>query len=425
MCDVSRDGKVFFELQDKNCMENFNNPKSAGGRAKVQLFTGFQFPLPALLFLSGFGFQLLCGFLLVFKPGVALGCPAYVFRAGKFVEEMSAGDVFIRFAETHIGEHWAEVMDSQMTGGKRGNWKTAILSSTRRWSPEQAEEFFNIFQERLGAHGALRLSARSFSHLENLIPHQILQPEPVFQAIKTRIAYYDSYIGKEKTTERLFNSLDGFIDRDIDRTRELTRFLESYYGSKDPVVQIIERGIGVYSKTGRKDIEPIMLFLDKHTGRPALIEITLRDKREKKGYLSLGKLKNLQKTVRVLIDEVIPPSPESDKTIKEGLLALMELQGNSLMESLKMAQFLKSRFGENLVAEIMNKDLKSFAHVTPWMDYGRARAKIFDKYLGDRQKGAEFIKTHYRKLFSDSDWENFVKNTSRFGSHQPWKKIWD
>ena len=429
-------------------MENFNyrfinSRKTNDKRMKAQLRIGL--PLRGRVFLSGFGLKLLCGFLLIFAGPAAFSCPAYVFRNGKlveyisvkpaktayvfrdgkFVKEKTGGDVFIRFAETHIGENWAEVMDSQITARKRTGWKTAILSSTRRWSPAQAEEFLNIFQERLGAHGALRLTARSFSYLESLIPAKAHSTGPVFQALKDRMDYYDSYLGEEKTTELLFNSLDGFTDRDIDRTRELTRFLESYYGSKETVAQIMERNIGAYSKTGREDIEPVMLFLDRRLGRPAVIEITLRDRREKRGYLSLSKLKDLQKTVRPLIDTAPSLSPESDKAVREGLSALIELHGRSLAGSRKMMQFLKTQFGENLPAEIMSEDLKSFADVPWWMDFGEERAKIFDKYFKDRQTAAAFIRIHYKKLFSDSRWEKFVENASKFFPKPPWNNTWD
>ena len=408
-------------------MESFNTPKNTGKRAKARPFVRSQFPIRGFLFSAGFGFQFLCVFLLIFANDSAFSCPAYVFQNGKFVEAMSGGEVFIRFAKTHIGERYAEVLNSRMSLRHRSGWKASIRSRTRRWSPQQAEEFLNIFTDRLGAHGALLLTARSLSHLENLIPAQTLSTEPAFQNITNRIAYYDNYMGEEKTTQRLFNSsLDGFIDRDIDKTRELTRFLESYYGSKKIVVQIMERNLGDYSKTGREDIEPIMLFLDKHIGRPALIEITLRDKRKKKGYLSIGKLKNLQKTVWPLIDDgVIPSSPESDQIIKEGLLALIERQADDLAGSRKMAEFLMSHFGEGLVAEIMNEDLKVFALVPGGMNFREERVMIFDKHFKDRRQAAEFIKIHRKKLFSDSRWEQFVEKNARFFPEPPWRNTWN
>ena len=401
------------------------NRKAGRKTTHPRTFAGLHLLRPILL--SGFGFPLLFSGILILSANTAGGansCFVYLFQDREFTEG-TAGNVFIRFAKHHIGTHYAAVLDSQLNiRSPRGGWTAAIRSRTTNWSPKQAEDFLNIFQERLGAHGALRLTARSLSHLEILIPAR--QTEAAFQAIKDRVAFYDSYMGEEKTTRRLFISLDGFTDRDIDRTRELTEFLEDYYGSKKSVVQIMERNIGLYSKIGREDIEPGMLFLDKHLGRKVVIEMTFRDKRKMKGYLSLNKLRDLQKILRVLIDEVIPPSPKSNEVIREGLLALIERQGSSLIGSRNLTQFLETHFGESLPAEIMNEDLQAFALVPGGMRFGKDFVEVFDnnKYLKDRRQAAEFIKFHRRKLFAGFNWRKIVENHShRFG--QPWRNIWD
>ena len=405
------------------CRKNLNT-KPGGEKTHPRTFAGFHL-LHSILFLSGFGFPFLFSGFLILSGAAANGCPVYLFRDREFVEG-TAGDVFIRFAKRHIGERYAEVLDNQLDIRKQARgWTAAIRSRTANWSSKQAEEFLNIFQERLGAHGALRLTARSLSHLETLIPAR-QQTEPAFQAVKDRIAFYDSYMGEEKTTQRLFISLDGFTDRDIDRTRGLTEFLEDYYGSKKSVVQIMERNIGFYSKIGREDIEPGMLFLDKHIGRKVVIEITFRDKRKKKGYLSLNKLRNLQKILRVLIDEALPPSLESNEVIREGLLTLIERQDSGLIGSRNLTQFLETHFGESLSAEIMSEDLQAFALVPEGMKFGTDFMEIFDenRNLKNRRDAAKFIKLHRRELFASFNWKKVVENHShRFG--QPWRNIWD
>lgn len=302
----------------------------------------------------------------------------------------SAADVFSRFMQIQLGESWREQTRSLRNEPHQKEWDELIALYSQNLKPEDAKALLFLFIERIGVENTIKVLAQSPFYL------RFVSQESPFEHIRETIAFYDSYMGPEKTTKRLKKSLAGFTAGHPKRLRELTEYLESAYASKALTIKVMESDLHEYSRTKRADIEPIMNLLTETGGLETVLEMTDTEaldslKPDSSGYLSLKKLKVLWEIVGMTVDV---RSPYGNKNVPEefrdGLRVLVEFPLRSLRGIRDGVQALVRTYGREFVARLLKNNLKHLAWF--WSNQTSWLLRLFSYNLIQR---VTLLKKHY------------------------------
>lgn len=273
-----------------------------------------------------------------------------------------ASDMFIQFAQEHLGENWSEKMNSKKYKGYSiyaTPWKREVVSSTQKWSSKDARKFLDILVNRVGELNTCYLLARSLSHLKNISQHRQMSQD-ILQNFKERIAFYDDYMGEEVTTEMMQKSLAGFTEGELDQIKELAEFLESYLRSRELVIRTLTRDPHIFSVTEVDEIQPVLTFLETIISHETLTEMMTRKKGGKRHghYLSLSKLKALRNILQPLMDEVTLVDLKKRNSLQREVLELAELNYDHLFHIKKQVSVWINYSGLPAVSQVMKKSLE-------------------------------------------------------------------
>ena len=322
----------------------------------------------------------------------------------------SASDVFIQFVQEHLGKNWSQKMNAKKYGYRSHStpWEQEIIPSTRQWSPKKAREFLNILVSRVGPRNTCYLLARALSHLKN-IPHQRKISQDILQNFKERLAFYDDYMGEEATTEMMRKALAGLTQGPLVKIKELTQFLEDFFGSKEPVIVVFTRDPHTYSITRVNEIQPGLNLLEALIGHKTLTAMMARKKEDSKygRYLSIAKLRVLQIILQPLINEITVVSLKRKNSTQKELLELVELNYDHLFRIQKQVDVWIAYSGISAVARVMKKSLEILFE--PGLYEIENKIKMAEKKVQSRQtvtifaqQNAEFFVISSVREFSES-----------------------
>ena len=357
-------------------------------------------------------------FLLSFIAGFqTFGCPPEFWSE----EEETASDVFIQFVQEHLGENWSQKMNAKKYGyrGHSTPWEKEIIPSTRQWSPQKAREFLNILVSRVGPQNTCFLLARALSHLKN-IPHQRKISQDILQNFKERVTFYDDYMGEEETTETMRKALAGFTQGPLVKTKELTQFLEDFFGSKEPVIIIFTRDPHTYSITRVDEIQPVLNLLEILIGHETLTAMMGRKKEDSKHgrYLSLVKLRVLQIILQPLINEITVASLKRKNSTQKEFLELVELNYDHLFRIQQQVTVWIAYSGISAVAKVMRKSLGILFE--PGLYKIENKVKMAEKKVQSRQTLTTFAQQN-SEFFVRSSAEEFSESFQQWVSPPPQK----
>ena len=151
-------------------------------------------------------------------PGICLssGCPD-VFT----ITENPSGKEVIKYIERYKGEYNLTGYDKQ--------WEQRVYSFFKDWELEEAKNFLKYLSDRIGVKDTLK----SLNH-----PRYFAKSG--YKKFLELVLFYESYLGKDKVTERLRKSMGGFfILTSLEKLKKVVKYVEGYIG-KEGVTKIME-----------------------------------------------------------------------------------------------------------------------------------------------------------------------------------------
>lgn len=326
-----------------------------------------------------------------------------------------AGDVFIQFAQEELGEDWSKKMSAKKYRYKSYStpWEREIIASVSSWSAKDAREFLNILVNRLGKQNTCYLLARSLSHLKSIPHHKKTISQDTLQNFKERIALYDEYMGREKTTEMMRKSLAGFTQGFSGKIKEMIRFLEGCLQSKELVIRILQRDPQAFSTIRVSEIQSILVLLKTIISYEALREMMTRKKEDARygRYLSLSKLKVLQIILQPLMNEVNPL--KITNSLQMETLRLVELNYDHLHIIQNQVFLWIDYSGLQAVRRVMKK---SFGVLFDEGFYRiGAKAKMAERESQDKKLVIKFAEQN-PEFFARSNTQKFLENFRQWQS---------
>ena len=250
-------------------------------------------------------------------------------------DSFSAGSVFVKFVQKHVGENWVDEMGIQ--------WEQRITHMAGHWNQRDAENFLNFLRKRIGIKDTVkRIKSPSFFRGMS------------YQSFRKRVSLYEEYMDKSEVTIALRKSLGGFYTGNVDEMRLVIEYVKNYIENK-PMENLMKKDLLGFSRAKLSELQEVVKYVEKYIGKEATIE---RMKKDLRGF-SVANLPELKKVVQY-VESYIGKKATKD-LMKRNLRSFSEAK---LSELKQMVQYMESHIGVKLTKKKMKKDLHSFSKLT-------------------------------------------------------------
>lgn len=250
-------------------------------------------------------------------------------------DSFSAGSVFVKFVQEHIGENWVDEMGAK--------WEQKIIRSTNHWNKKSAEDFLNYLQKRIGIKDTIE-RIKSPSYFRGMS----------YQSFINRISLYEEYMDESKVTICLRKSLGGFYTGDVNEIRLVIEYVKNYT-ENDSIENLMEKDLLGFSRAKLLQLQEVVKYVEKHIGVEATKELMEKDLRA----FSIAKLSGLKAMVQYLRSYIKMKATKN--LMKRSLRALSVAKLSKLK---KIVQYIESHIGVKLTKKKIETDLHSLSKLT-------------------------------------------------------------
>ncbi len=189
------------------------------------------------------------------KPTVSI--PSYLSSSSKFFYN-TAGDVFIDFAKTNLGDGYEKTVGAK--------WEEQIIYNTRHWTVQDSQNFLSFLVNRIGLFNTIKRIQFSTYFIKLR-----------FDSFIDRVQLYTKYIGEEAVNAMLKQSVYGFHTGKIDIIQSNIEFIRSYIQLDKTFNSIMQKSVGWLSVMSIKRLSAIIQFLENYLSKNEIIWIMQRN----------------------------------------------------------------------------------------------------------------------------------------------------
>ena len=179
----------------------------------------------------------------------------------------SATDIFIAGAKRYFRAEFEEQKDTKYKNmiyeeafqKKMGSdWEDKVQRYTGHWTAEDSIDFLDYLSNRIGIIPTLnRIKRASYLHMMK------------YSDFLKRASFYENYMGEDKVTYRLNQSLDGFERGGIEEIKRVVDFLEEYLGDRKIIKAIMLKSLSGFARlsglanahTNLENIKDVIVYL--------------------------------------------------------------------------------------------------------------------------------------------------------------------